>query len=120
MATTATPTPHATIEQVLDLARAYVSATDSRRYSHATRALSQLADLVRALPSWLLPPVVEPAAEVERMVGECRYRVGNEDGHLVVAVSDGDDATVLVLTEQQAVQMRADLARVLAAMGGGR
>jgi uncharacterized protein YjaG (DUF416 family) len=117
MATTTAP-DRISIERVLDFARAYVVAIDAKRYSHAHLALSKMADAIRALPSWLLPAIVEPAAEVCRDVTEAqRYRLAHEDGHVVLAVTDDADTSVAVLTEQQAEQMRGDLARVLAAIG---
>lgn len=108
------------IETILSLCRSYVDHTDAKRYSHAHRALTLLADAVRACPAWLLPAPAEPAAEVERIIADTRYRVGNEDGHLVLSISDGDDAAVLVLTDDEAGQLRADLQRVLAAMAAGK
>lgn len=106
------------IEQILNLARAYVQAQDSKKYSTAQSYLAQLASAVRTLPSWMEAAPVEPAAEVERTLAEHqRYRVANEDGHVVLIVTDGDDAVAGVMTESQAATLRADLARVMAAVG---
>jgi hypothetical protein len=119
MAVVATNPNLATIEQVIALAREYVIALDARRYSHAQNALTRLADTIRALPEWLVPPVVEPAAEVERtLVCGAKYRLANEDGCLVFVVKDDETSVAPALVDKEATQLRADLARVLAAMGG--
>jgi hypothetical protein len=108
-----------TVESVLAYARQYVEHIDARRYSHAHHQLTLLADAVRKLPPWELPPVVEPAAEVERtLTCGATLRMANEDGALVLVVRDEETAMAPVLTREEALQARADLARVLAAIGG--
>jgi hypothetical protein len=105
-------------DQVLAMARAYVEHTRAKRYSHAQYALTRMSEIVADLPDWALPPVVEPAAEVVRdLAGGSTVTLRNDDGNLVLVVRDHDGEVLApVLTEQEAAQMRADLARVIAAM----
>lgn len=108
------------VADILSLLRELASASRAREYSRERYLYTTLLNMEARLPTWLVPAPVEPAAEVERIIADTRYRVGNEDGHLVLSISDGDDAAVLVLTDDEAGQLRADLQRVLAAMAAGK
>jgi hypothetical protein len=111
-----------THESLLSLLRDLVAAHDAKRYNEERCAYTLLVDAVRAMPSWSLPEIAEPAAEVEReLTCGTRLSLRNEDGNLVLVVCDHDGEILApVLTEREAVQMRGDLQRVIAALGGAR
>lgn len=111
--------PQATVEDVLALCRRLVRARDARVVSQEHFTISLLIDAVRTLPEWLLPPVIEPAAEVERQLAcGASMALRNEDGTLVMVVRTEEITEAVALTREEALQARADLARVLAAIGG--
>jgi transcription elongation GreA/GreB family factor len=104
-----------TIEQVLQLARAYVDALDAKKYSHAQRALTLLADATRQLPSWLEAAPIEPAAEVARVLRcESTLTLRNEDGAVVMVLRDEETCLAVALTSEEAKQLRGDVQRVMA------
>jgi hypothetical protein len=110
-----------TIEQVLQLSRAYVSALDAKQYSHAQRALTLLAQATRGLLSWLESAPLEPAAEVERVLRcESTLTLRNEDGTVVLVVRDEETCLAVALTQDEAKQLRSDAARVMAAARGDK
>lgn len=111
-----------TIEHVLGLCRQLAAARAARQVNREHCTVNMLIDAISTLPDWMLPPVVEPAAEVERAL-ECgaRYRLANEDGSLALVLRDHDGEVLApVMTSDEGSRMRADLARVLAAIGGAR
>lgn len=110
-----------TAEQILSLARTYVEELDAKRYSRAHQALTLLAQATRQLPSWLEAAPLEPAAEVERVLRcESTLTLRNEDGMIVLVVKDDETVMAPALTEEEAKQLRADLARVMACSSGGK
>lgn len=106
-----------TVADALAHARAYVEYSDAKQYSHAQRSLTLLADAIRALPSWALPPVVEAAAEVERdLVCGAKLTLRNEDGNVILVVRDHDGEVVApVLSALEGEQLIGDMRRVIAA-----
>jgi hypothetical protein len=119
MATTQPALP--TLDDVLGYVRAWASAEHARDYRRAQYYKTLLLETIALAPDWALPPVVMPAAEIERKLKcENTLTLRNDDGCIVLVVSDGVEAMAPALTEDEAVQMRSDLARVLAAMGGER
>lgn len=108
------------LENLLGLLRAWVAARDAKRYSHARYFETLLQEHVRKLPSWALPPLVDPAAEVERELAcGAKLTLRNEDGHLVIVVRDEETTLAPVLEDVEATRLRSDLARVMAAAKAG-
>lgn len=105
-----------TADQILALARTYVEELDAKRYSRAHQALTLLAQATRALPSWLEAAPLDPAAEVERTLAcGARVTLRNEDGTVVLVVRDEETVMAPVMTQDEAKQLRGDVARVMAA-----
>lgn len=110
-----------TTDRIFALLRAYVEAIDARRYSHAQRALTLLAEEGRRLPSWMEPAPLEPAAEVFRqLLCGASLTLRNEDGAVVLVVRDEETCTAVAMTADEAKQMRGDAARVMAAASDGK
>lgn len=106
------------IESILSLCRQYVSALDAKQYSTAHRALTLLADATRQLPSWLVSPAIEPAAEVSRVLRcEATLTLRNEDGTVVLVLRDEETCTAVALTAEEAGQLRSDVQKVMCAAG---
>lgn len=105
------------VDRILSLARELAAAHDAKQYSYERNAYTRLLDAVRQTPAWMLPALVEPAAEVVRELS-CGTQVTlrNDDGNLVLVVRDHDGEVLApVLTAEEGAQMRSDLQRVLAA-----
>lgn len=70
---------------------------------------------LQAAPDPTPIPMEHPASDVVRAIcGEGRYRIGHEEGHLYLVLSDGSDEVAGVLTPTQVEGLREDLLQQLA------
>lgn len=70
---------------------------------------------LQAPPDRRRAPLMHPASDIVReLCGGTHARIGREDGHVVLVLTDGDDTVAGVMTPQLTEQLRADLLQVLA------
>lgn len=110
-----------TADRIFTLLRAFVESHDARRYSHAEHFKTLLLEAGRALPPWLEAAPLEPAAEVSRQL-QCGASITlrNEDSSVVLVLRDEDTCTACAMTQEEAVELRRAMAKVMAAAVEGR
>lgn len=113
------PAPAWLVQRIVLLAIEHAAARASHNLKEQTLLAALIDDAVKHLQPHLGPVHVEPADKIEKHLEDrAGYEVWHDGDRIAIRIADatGCDAAVMLSTEQ-ALQLRADLTSVL--LGGG-